>query len=358
MKVLVSSSGATTLDGVSEALAKEGHEVERATDSRAGLEAVMREPPDIAVVAASPGSQAAMAEALHAPDDPTARWFIAVVPSDEPCGGGACEGRVDDVARASVTPGEILCLVRKAERVLVRERHLTQRSSELEGAIRRMGSAAAGHSLLVTSAWVHLGSILSGVSSDFLGTQCRANVAGGTGGVVPGASTTLLDAEHELALDLAIHAADARSARRVALDLCGGDESLVDEATARDALLELCNSAMGAVKDAFRAEGFVFTATLPRAAVSPVGASPGALAQRWFVLRADGLTLHAWIAVRQGGRKRIVASHLREDMVLAADVRNDAGVLLARAGTRLTETSAMRLASLVPKATVQLVEGD
>jgi hypothetical protein len=53
---------------------------------------------------------------------------------------------------------------------------------------------------------------------------------------------------------------------------------------------------------------------------------------------------------------RVQASSLREGMVVASDVTNDAGVLIVRAGTRLTETTAERIARLAPKKQIELTE--
>jgi hypothetical protein len=50
--------------------------------------------------------------------------------------------------------------------------------------------------------------------------------------------------------------------------------------------------------------------------------------------------------IKERANRRVPASQLIEGMVLAHDLRNDCGILLVPSGSRLTGTSAARLAKM------------
>jgi hypothetical protein len=123
-----------------------------------------------------------------------------------------------------------------------------------------------------------------------------------------------------------------------------GDAAANDEAT-DDALRELANTAGGAVKRAALCENITLTTGLPtndRAASFPS-------ASRCWTLTLDGAdTCIAVVGeIRKRENQRVAASELSEGMVLAHDVRNEGGILLVPAGSRLSSTTAVKLAQML-----------
>lgn len=132
-------------------------------------------------------------------------------------------------------------------------------------------------------------------------------------------------------------------------ELLLGDPSAPD-ATMNDVVREIANTAGGAFKRTALAEGITLTTGLPsnHGRLEP----PANLTQdtlRPWVARSDangfGLSFTASIVSRKN--QRVTAHTLREGMVLARDLKNEAGVLLVPAGTRLTSSTVERLAKLL-----------
>ncbi len=65
---------------------------------------------------------------------------------------------------------------------------------------------------------------------------------------------------------------------------------------------------------------------------------------------------HTSVDVAYNRRVRVLGARLKEGMVVATDVKSETGVLLVRAGTRLTETTAEKLARLFPKGEIELAD--
>jgi len=115
----------------------------------------------------------------------------------------------------------------------------------------------------------------------------------------------------------------------------------LDEGAQRDLLRELANTAGGAIKRAYATDGVTLTTGLPVDGAAPVPDD----ATRWWIARAKeaGATIGLACELRERKNERVPAAHLREGMVITADLRNESGALLVAAGTRLTATSAGRV---------------
>jgi CheY-like chemotaxis protein len=123
-----------------------------------------------------------------------------------------------------------------------------------------------------------------------------------------------------------------------------GDAS-ANDAAARDALRELANTAGGALKRAAVAEGVTLTTGLP--VDDSAARFPGSHNCWTLDLGGSAGSLAVVGEIRNLANERVSAANLIEGMVVAYDVRNQGGVLLVPAGTRLTSTSAARLANLL-----------
>ena len=135
-----------------------------------------------------------------------------------------------------------------------------------------------------------------------------------------------------------------------------GDSAAANEAV-DDALRELSNTAGGAIKRAALNESVVLTTGLPKSdAVAPVPAGHSC----WSLTAEGGVAALAIVAeTRTLENQRLSAAKLSEGMVLAHDVRNEAGILLVPAGARLTCTSANKLAQMLgPRFFVDVAPAD
>jgi len=122
-----------------------------------------------------------------------------------------------------------------------------------------------------------------------------------------------------------------------------GDANANDEAT-DDALRELANTAGGAVKRAALAENITLTTGLPSTDPSPLISDHPC----WTLTLSGGNASVVVVGeIRNRENQRVPASQLTEGMIIAHDVRNEGGILLVPAGSRLTDTTAAKLAKML-----------
>lgn len=126
------------------------------------------------------------------------------------------------------------------------------------------------------------------------------------------------------------------------------------EGRMQDALRELTNTAAGAVKRAALPDNVVFTTGIPVNATAVP--ARGEDARCWLISPGGSEASIALLAeVRARENVRLPVADLREGMVLVHDLRNEAGALLASAGTRLTTSSVERFAAaLGPRYLVEV----
>jgi DNA-binding NarL/FixJ family response regulator len=377
MNILVIEQQAGELTNVGGSLRHGGHNV-RVVQLSAGDGVIAKEQPDITVVASgrTPAIIVPVKKALASFDDLAFRSILAVVSEDTAAARNAAYAAgADDVVMSTASAAEFQNHIRSAERIVRLERRLRERVLELESALRRhtlathlrsqsVAPASAGGSdgrgglrFLLAHSWTDVDDILRNTCTQYL--QCKYDQVAGAVAVppgCPGARIGLTDVENQLSLEITFFV-PMDSARMIAA-MFTGDVNLVDDEVTKDVLLELANSGMGAVRAAFLKEEFRFAASTPKAVIS--GAAETALqrveAKRILTFRHRTAVVHAVVAVRHQGLVKILGSGLREGMVIANDIKNDAGLLLVRAGTRLTETSAEKIARLIPNKQVELAE--
>jgi hypothetical protein len=125
--------------------------------------------------------------------------------------------------------------------------------------------------------------------------------------------------------------------------LLGGDTS--PDAIA-DAMRELANTAGGAIKRTALDSGVEFTIGLPSNA--NILAHEGKPVHRAWTLRSASGVSFVCVAIATSNAPKVVPTRdLREGMVLARDVRNAMGVLIAPAGTNMTRTTCEQLARIL-----------
>ena len=119
-----------------------------------------------------------------------------------------------------------------------------------------------------------------------------------------------------------------------------------------DLMSELSNILMGAVKAEMGDDGLAFTGGLPEElSAEQVLASPAKYgAQTAFTLQSGESLLTIHVGVRSKGNIQLESDDLAEGMVLAKDLFNEQGLLLANGGTRLSTSMVKRLRGLIPHA--------
>jgi DNA-binding NarL/FixJ family response regulator len=360
------SGGARTLV---DAFQNAGHTVQQALTYATGLEIVARGGIDVAVAPLGDLPLQALAGAVRKQDGCYCYVLGVLAHESAAAREAAVEAGADGVVLSSATERELAGRVRAIERIVGRERWLRERVSELENDLGRLSSlgpnkqpalrAVPGRTnFLLTRTWRDIEATCSRMCAEYLQLPSEPIVAAS---LPPpealGATISLFDVERELQLDLAVFA-PGRSPTIIATAFCGGDASLVNDEVIDDVLRELANSAMGAVKGAFVVEQINFTGGIPKT-VSARQFTTGLIdpvAHRVLGLRAGEAILNIVLSLRNKPRSMVAAAQLKEGMILASDVLTDSGLLLARAGTRLTQTTAEKLARLIPNNKIELGE--
>lgn len=119
--------------------------------------------------------------------------------------------------------------------------------------------------------------------------------------------------------------------------------------TLEDVVRELANTTGGAIKRAAQSETEIITMGLPETVPIVVFNKIYPQAQQRFVCRSTDGSVQVSFAVQRHCtvNQRVRAAHLEEGMVVVDDLRNDQGLLLVPAGTRLTSSTASRVAGIL-----------
>jgi CheY-like chemotaxis protein len=137
---------------------------------------------------------------------------------------------------------------------------------------------------------------------------------------------------------------DAESLRAMAGLLLG--DANAPRAALDDIVREMTNTAGGAVKRAAMSEDVTLTTGLP--ADDCAVPQQGETSRCWVASLAEPKVRIGIVGeVRRRENQRVAAAALREGMVVAADLFSDSGALVVRAGTRLSATTAQRVAAIL-----------
>ncbi|MFO0670918.1 MAG: response regulator [Polyangiaceae bacterium] len=285
---------------------------------------------------------------------------------------------VDDFITKSRSLEELRARIRVGERIVGLETKLRTRVRELESALRRLDIAASvtgaaieatvaadkapppdlaappADGIAALGAWRAMQTTLGAVMAEF--AQQPFSPAGHVVPVLRSPMATaisLTDVAHELEIGITL-IADQDVVHSLAKDLFGE----TDDEVVGDFFSELANIAMGATKSSFLKEEHTFTGGLPRKLVAPKpDAALAAFPDRQtLAFESNGRAVYALVGARRKGRVRVEVARLREGMVLAKDVLGPNGLLLIRAGTRVTETLAERLMRVAPRLEVELAD--
>ncbi len=171
--------------------------------------------------------------------------------------------------------------------------------------------------------------------------ECEETAVAGADGASARACHVVLSCvaeEGELCLSLVVAPESASALVGEILGLPDPDAAMID-----DMMLELANIIGGVCKVAALREHAVFTGSLPRVGRAD---GAGALAERAWWLRRPGTATRVGVVatVRHRENELVRAGDLREGMVVAHEVVNLSGSLVARQSTRITQVGAVRIA--------------
>ena len=167
------------------------------------------------------------------------------------------------------------------------------------------------------------------------------------------ASILLLNTEHQLEVRVAL-ATDAPSASALAVHLFGEEGADL----AGDVMTELANILMGTLKAGFSAEEIPFTGGLPELIPVEQALRPAVpyRSQETALFKIADASVLVYVGLRSRANVALVASRLREGMVVAKDVFNMRGMLLLNGGTRLSETMIERIRSATgPQQSIEVM---
>jgi CheY-like chemotaxis protein len=329
-------------------LAAAGYDVTMDNDPEVALARIVRDQPDVVILdwMMPRLNGLELAERIRMEEERIGHTYIVMLtsrtaPSDVT---KAFAAGVDDYVRKPFVREELLARVAGVERLKCLVRHEIQRAQR----------SWTQNPVLGLAAWKNIDSIVASELADMT-TLPLTQVREGAGPRPPKicAEITFSLAQDKAEVPLVI-GVDAQSLAAISAAMLGEPDS--NEDTLREIVLEMVNVIGGAFKRKAVDEGFVFTTGLPH----PVSQSrlPGILddcegARHWCVSSEDGgVVVEVWAGARRRENRVVCVADLVEGMVLAADVRNPAGVLLLPAGARLTETTAERARSLLNPAFV------
>ena len=204
----------------------------------------------------------------------------------------------------------------------------------------------AAFDLMQSRTWRDMEAIVARELGELLGLALAAAAFEASYAVARASELPLILSTDHIEVRLTV-GADAAACDAISQLMLGGDTR--GEALG-DALREFANTAGGALKRTAMGEGVTFTLGLPCDGHLPTGATTNT--HRWLARTESGFCLAFAATIASMAPKAVPAGALCEGMVIARDVTNPAGLLLASAGTYLTRSAAERLANLAGQQTL------
>ena len=285
----------------------------------------------------------------------------------------AFEAGVDDFIGKPVSAGELRSRMRAAERIVGLELELRVKVVELETALRRIDINAATRALgrardVVTSpvvvgggeaidqivqtpVWCDIETTFGKALGDFL--QLPFESCDAFNDDPYATEIELSEPNKQLQLVCNVTANET-----LMLSLAHHLMGEADMEAGQSLVLEIANVLMGCLKTNYTNIGYAFSGGLPREVkVEGLRASFSSTPRRVRLAyrTPDGAVLGVWLRTFETSAKTMAVRDLREGMVIKEDLFNEGGMLLVRGGTRLTQTTAERLARFVPNAVVTVV---
>jgi CheY-like chemotaxis protein len=311
------------------------YRVEVAADEQAALEAVARQPPELVVLSMAKNAEE-FVRRLRGADASGQAYVLAIVeptPTQKELAALLGSG-ANDFLRRPIVDAELI------ERMKAPPRLLRWARSVARAAAFDLASAPDVASM---RSWQRLGAIVA----DDLG-----QIAGQAFAVSEGWPRRFARSARGATIPMSLAGDQLEVRVSVAIDGLTVDwlkTTLLSDASANDAaiedvLRELANTAGGALKRSSMDESVTFTTGIPFG--DEVAMSPRRTC--WTLeLEGGGATIAVLGEIVTKANQRVLAANLCEGMVVAYDVRTQGGVLLVPAGSRLTNTTAAKLAKIL-----------
>ncbi len=336
MRVLLFDDRRSERDALAKALPEACRDIEVVGDEPSAISAITRDPPQVLVFAVPARGAEEAVRRLRSFDASGQAYILAIVdgtPSQKELSNLIAAG-VNDFLRRPVSEAELIERVKAPTRLLRWVRSVAKPT-----AFDFSAPVDAGR----LRGWQNLGAIVGEDVGQVVGTSF--SVSSGWPAKFPngirGATIPMSLAEDQLELRVSI-GVDADAAKWLASVVLGNPEA--SDASLEDALRELANTAGGALKRSALCESVTLTTGIP---VNEELANDAG--RHCFTLfhEESGMCLAAVGEIRSKQNQRVAASKLSEGMVVVHDVRNEGGLLLVAAGSRLTSSSAARLSRVL-----------
>ncbi|HEV8551748.1 MAG TPA: response regulator [Polyangiaceae bacterium] len=339
MRVLLVNDRRSERDALAKRLPRTGYDVAAVSDESSAMAAMAQEHPQVIVVAPPARGGDELVRRLRHFDASGQAYIVAVLDSavSHKDISSLLEAGVNDFLRRPILDGEFIERVKGPTRLL-RWVKCVAKPTAFDFSVPTDIARLHG--------WQNLGLIVA---------EDLSQIAGQTFEVAPGFpqsfGQSLLAATIPMSLAgdrLEVHVSivvDRKGADWLRSAVLS-DPSATDAMTA-DVLRELANTAGGALKRSALGENVTLTTGLPQNGKFACGPNQGP----WTLsLPEVGACLAVVGCIQSKENQRVAASHLAEGMVIVHDVRSENGLLLVPAGSRLTSSSAARLAkALGPK---------
>jgi DNA-binding response OmpR family regulator len=337
MRIVVLNEKKPERDAMMRALTAAKYQAEGAGDEAAALTAIMREAPQIVVFSVPSKGGVDLVRRLKGTDASNQAYLLALfdaAPSERELT-AVLDAGANDFLRRPVVDVELMQRLKAPARLM-----RWARSVAMPAAF----DLSAPLQVSRLKAWSQLGQLMAADLSEMAGQPFSASNVWPKHFVhdLRGASIPMSLAGEQLELRVSI-VADSVALHWLKATLLADPNATADAAD--DALRELANTAGGALKRAALAENVSLTTGIP----STDRVTPPSADHSCWTLSLDGeaCCLAVIGEARQRVNERVSSSRLAEGMILAHDVRNEGGILLAPAGSRLTSTTASKLAKML-----------
>jgi DNA-binding response OmpR family regulator len=337
MRILIINDKVGEREAMARALQPSVGHVDAAADIKSALSTMGREPVQIVVFGWPHVGGTELVRDLHGIDATANAYVLTVVDSLQPARdiAMALAAGVHDFLRRPIFNEELVARVHAPTRLLRWARSLTKTD---------VYDWSAGLDLRRLRAWTDMGAIVAEDLAQMIGVAIEP-VEGWPrqfehalrGAAIP---MSLPSEQTELRVSVVV---DMPTLAWLSRTLLGN--SNVDPSAQEDFLREMANVAGGAVKRAALPD-VTLTTGIP---ISSHGLRPTGDGSRCWTMTLGGDAGYVAIMgeIRRRDNLRIPAAQLREGMVVVNDVRNQAGALLVNGGTRLTATTAERVAQIL-----------
>lgn len=333
MRILVVDNNRIEREATVRCLPSDSHDVKVANDAAAALAILDEREVDVVIVESTltgmTGTE--LIKRIRARESNTHTYVVVtasrLVPGDVK---NAFLAGADDFMRKALSRDELVARIEGPSRIM-----------RWASRVIAMGASAEFSKktdLSTMAAWGSIDTSISSEVADMLGMSLEVVPAKDVLDGSIAVSTLPLSLASESAEVCLAVGVDDEAARSLAEAMFG--DPGVDVSAIKDMMREIANVAAGAFKRVAAAEGRTFTTGLPNEATPTSFRKANAKARRQWLVACDDspVCLRFEVELRIRETKRLPVSGLREGMVVAADLLNEAGALLMRGGTRITES--------------------